>query len=176
VLIYDDDDDAFAHSPSVALHLRPPSAALPSREYAAEAVMYILRGHSITEPNCQCAHGLSDARARQLGVTPDAMRGPHCSLQRHPSVSLLSLERELALSSPIDYVDATHTRLFALLAPYHDGAQTLRVPRLRNQDDLWRSMCDNAPLPLRLPAPEDSYLHMLQARIWRALMLPFSAR
>ena len=95
VLIYDDDDDAFAHSPSVALLIRPPSTALPSRAYAAEAVMYILRGHSITEPSCQCAHGLSDARARQLGVTPDAMRGPHCSLPRHPSVSLMSLEREL---------------------------------------------------------------------------------
>ena len=90
VSVYDDDDDAFARTPSLCLSLRPAAPALPSRVYAAETAMFVARGHSMTDPACRCCHGLSDERAHQLGVTPNSSRPGRCELKRQTSVKVFT--------------------------------------------------------------------------------------
>ena len=160
ILVYDDDDDAFARTPSLCLSLRPAAPALPSRTYAAETAMFVARGHSMTDPACRCCHGLSDERAHQLGVTPNSSRPGRCELKRQTSVKVTALDAELALIGPLDYVDASGVSLRRMLSLYLFDEATLRMPRIHDKEILLRMIDASAPLPTRLPHPVDSYVNI----------------
>ena len=73
VACFADDNDAINNVPFWQTVLKVQCAApRPCDEYVREVFAFMQRGHSMLHPECQCRHGLSDERAVELGVPPDA--------------------------------------------------------------------------------------------------------
>lgn len=150
ICTYCDDDDAAANVFACETQFKIGCAGLSSSVYAEEIASYVRRGHSITEPNCTCRHGLSATRALDLGVKSHRTGYCHCV---RTTTTAGTIAREIAVEDYMNYVD----EMGVCLGPLLDTIQCPSNCRIKSPADLLAQLCKAAPLPLQMPSPSDSY-------------------
>jgi hypothetical protein len=93
IALFESQDDVLCDVPSYTVYAAfQEGTPLPPERYAEEIERYLLRGHSLLDPACECKHQLSEERCLELGVTADAERSGFCTC---PKAVLARTEAEI---------------------------------------------------------------------------------
>ena len=152
-------DDYSCGVPCLQMTIRPPTQAWPSAVYAYEVEQFVRRGHSLSDPECQCAHGMPAIRTDQLGISPSEHRTGACALPAAKRHNMEQVSAELALGSPLSFVDDSGSALLELISIFLSSDRT-HVQRVRILDasTLVAEAKRVWPRPIRPPSPSSSYI------------------
>ena len=102
IVCFNDADDAMNFTPFIQTQWQATAAPRPCNEYVKEVFTFLQRGHSMLDPECQCPHGLSDERAKELGVPPHHSRSPCLVHRDRKRRSLREIALELNVQPDLD--------------------------------------------------------------------------
>ena len=170
VVVYEDEDDALNGIVCVQSSFRCWCKPRECDEYADEIETLMDRGHSLTEPLCDCLHNLSAERALELGI--QFKRRGHCQIS---VVAEHTITWNCETIAQVIGIEDLHTFICA------DGLQLMKVLNFRSTMEGLRMHCvendkiifSSANSTLYIDCPEK--LVKIADKAWpRSVILPTS--